>query len=189
MRTLVETIDRTLLNIGREPRDLLFETLLAFDNLGLSDEEEICAVASAIAANAAGAHRRHVARYLDAIKVWAIEMAVDAASPPPRLYSLPAAESVAEGTDLLLAGTQELLDALQAADVSLQDRLVAELTLYTRLLKRHDVNTINLALYRVAEAIAGAGFKQGELVAVPLRETRPIERTDRLEDMMVRGTA
>jgi hypothetical protein len=189
MRTLVETIDKTLLNIGREPRDLLFETIMAFDNLGLSDEEEICAIASAIASNAAGTHRRHVARYIDAIKVWAIEMAVDAASPPPRLHSLPVPESVAEGTDLLLGGTRELLDALEEAQVALQDRLVTELTLYTRLLKRHDVNTINLALYRVTEATAAASFKPGELVAVPLRETRTLVRTDRLEDLMVRGTA
>jgi len=189
MRTLVETIDKTLSNIGREPRDLLFETLLAFDNLGLSDEEEICAIASALASNAAGTHRRHVARYLDAIKVWAVEMAVDAASPPPRLHSLPAAESVAEGIDLLLAGTRDLLDALEAADVGLQDRLVAELTLYTRLLKRHDVNTINLALYQVTEATALTSFRPGEMVEVPLRETRTVCRTDKLEDLMVRGTA
>jgi hypothetical protein len=189
MRTLVETIDRTLLNIGREPRDRLFETILAFDNLGLSDEEEICAIASAIASNAAGMHRRHVARYLDAIKVWAVEMAVDAASPPPRLHSLPEPESVAEGTDLLISGTSELLEALEAAEVTLQDRLVAELTLYTRLLKRHDVNTINIALYRVTEATALHDFKPGELVAVPLRESHQIGRADRLEDLMVRGTA
>jgi hypothetical protein len=189
MRTLVETIDKTLTNIGREPRDLLFETLLAFDNLGLSDEEEICAIASAIASNAAGTHRRHVGRYLDAIKVWAVEMAVDAASPPPRLHSLPVPESVVEGIELLLSGTRDLLDALEAADVGLQDRLVAELTLYTRLLKRHDVNTINLALFQVTEATALTSYRPGEMLAVPLRETRTLTRTDRLEELSVRGTA
>ena len=189
MRTLVETIDRALSNIGREPRDLLFEIILAFDNLGLSDEEEICAIATAIASNAAGTHRRHVSRYLDAIKVWAIEMAVDAASPPPRVDSLPVPESVAEGTDILLSGTRELLDALETADATLQDRLVVELTLYTRLLKRHDVNTINLALHRVTEATTMRGFQPGEMIAVPLRETHTLSRTDRLEDLMVRGTA
>jgi hypothetical protein len=189
MRSLVETIDRTLLNIGREPRDLLFETIVAFDNLGLSDEEEICAIASALATNAAGTHRRHVARYLDAIKVWAIEMAMDASSPPPRVYATPVPESVAEGADLLLDGTRELLDALEVADASLQDRLVAELTLYTRLLKRHDVNTINLVLHRVAEAMAVMSYRPGELVAVPLREARMTTRTDRLEELTIRGTA
>jgi hypothetical protein len=189
MRSLVETIDITLSNIGREPRDLLFETIVAFDNLGLTDEEEICAIASALASNATGTHRRHVARYLDAIKVWAIEMAIDAAPAPPRVYSLPAPESVAEGTDLLLDGTRELHEALEEADATLKDRLVAELTLYTRLLKRHDVNTINLALNQVTAAAAQPSFKPGELVAVPLRETHALARTDRLEDLIARGTA
>ncbi|MEA2756481.1 MAG: hypothetical protein QOJ54_2770 [Aliidongia sp.] len=189
MRSLAETIDQTLSNIGREPCDLLFETIVAFDNLGLSDEEEICAIASALASNAAGPHRRHVARYIEAIKVWAVEMAVDAASPPPRLYSLPTPESVAEGTDLLVGATRELIEVLEQTQATLQDRLVAELTLYTRLLKRHDVNTINLALHQVTEAAALAGFKPGIMVAVPLRETRALTRTDRLEDLMVRGTA
>jgi|HubBroStandDraft_1064217.scaffolds.fasta_scaffold00043_39 hypothetical protein len=189
MRSLVETIDRTLSNIGREPRDLLFETIVAFDNLGLSDEEEICAIASALASNAAGTHRRHVARYLDAIKVWAIEMASAAAPPPPRVFNLPAPESVAEGTDLLREATRELQEVLEAAQATLQDRLVAELTLYTRLLKRHDVNTINLALHQVGEATALRDFKPGELIAVPLRETHALARTDRLEDLTVRGTA
>jgi hypothetical protein len=91
--------------------------------------------------------------------------------------------------DLLISGTSELLEALEAAEVTLQDRLVAELTLYTRLLKRHDVNTINIALYRVTEATALHDFKPGELVAVPLRESHQIGRADRLEDLMVRGTA
>jgi hypothetical protein len=162
---------------------------LDFDNLGLSAEEEICAIASAIASNAAGPHRTHVARYLDAIKVWAVEMAVAAASPPPRLHRLPIPESVVEGTDLLRTGTHELLEALEAANVGLQDRLVAELALYARLLKRHDVNTINIALCRVTEATASNTFKPGELVAVPLRESHAVARTDRLEDLMVRGTA
>ena len=189
MRSLVETIDKTLSNIGRTPRDLLFETIMAFDNLELSDEEEICAIASAIAANAAGRYRRHTDRYLDAVKIWAVEMSVAAASPPPRLYRLPVTRKIEAGTTLLLDSTSDLVEALADAAASVQDRMVAELTLYARLLGRRDVNTIHLALDRVVEATAAKNFKFGQILALPLRETASIGRSDRLDDMVMRGTA
>jgi hypothetical protein len=189
MRSLVETIDKTLSNIGRTPRDLLFETVIAFDNLELSDEEEICAVASAIAANAAGRYRRRVDNYLDAVRIWAVEMAVEAGSPPPRLYRLPITHRIEAGAALLLDGTIDLVEALADAAASVQDRMVAELTLYAKLLGRHDVNTIHLALDRVAEATAAMNFKPGQVLALPLRETHVMRRTDRLEDVVMRGTA
>jgi hypothetical protein len=189
MGSLNETIDQTLTNIGREPRDLLLETLESFWHLELSDEEQVCSIAGALASCAMASHNRHVAKYLEAIRVWAVELAAATLPGPPRLRRPSSAEHVAEGADLLIAGTQQLLDVLNEAEVGLQDRLVAELTLYTRLLGRHDANTIHLVMQCVAKAVSSAAYQPGDPVTVPLRETAPFTRTSPLDDVMARGTA
>ncbi len=188
MSSLVETIDRTLTNIGREPRDLLIDTISSFDNLELSDEEQICAIASALAACAVSSHRRHVGKYLEAVRVWALELSAAILPPPPRLRSLPVARRAADGTDLLIDGAEQLLEILRDSGIGLQDRLVAELTLFTRLLGRHDANTINIVVQSVGDAAGMSAFRSGDVIAIPLRFD-PDEVLGPLEEMAPRGTA
>jgi len=189
MSSLMETIDRTLINIGREPRDLLLETIEAFDVMELTDEEQICAIASALASSARSSHRRHMAKYLEAVRVWSLELASSALPAPPRLRSQPLSREIAAGADLLIAGAEQLIEVLREAEIGLQDRLVAELTLFTRLLGRQDANTIHRVIQCVANAAAVADFQIGDIVSVPLGDMLISSEPLSLEDMMPRGTA
>jgi hypothetical protein len=188
MGSLLETIDRTLTNIGREPRDLLIETIDAFSTLELSDEEQVCAIASALASCALSSHRRHVAKYLEAVRVWALELAGEVSPAPPKLRAQPVPRRVAAAADLLGDGAEQLIEAMRDAGIGLQDRLVAELTLFTRLLGRQDANTINIVVQCIGDAISVAEFRAGDIISVPLRDM-PTDRFVSLEDMVPRGTA
>jgi hypothetical protein len=178
-----------LTNIGRETRDLLIETIESFNTLELSDEEQVCAIASALATCALGSHRRHVAKYLEAVRVWAQELAGHISPAPPRLRTLPISRRVAAGADLLSEGAEQLIDAMRDSGIGLQDRLVAELTLFTRLLGQQDANTINIVIQSVGDAISVPDFRDGDIVSVPLRDPAPSTLSISLQDMTPRGTA
>lgn len=189
MGSLGQTIDRTLSNIGRTPRDVLLETLASFENFGLPDEERVAAIATAVAASAVSYHGRHTAKFLDAVQVWALE-AADCGSPPvPRISYAPEPSTIMEAGEILLSGLDSLLDALKGAEVPLQDRVVSELALYTRLLGQHDVNTILLVVGAVGEAIADPDFTAGTIVTVALRDPAPFDRTADLSTIQTRGVA
>jgi hypothetical protein len=170
MSSLIETIDRTLTNIGREPRDVLIETIESFNAMDLSDEEEICALATALASCAMTSHRRHVGKYLEAVRVWALELAEEASPEPPRLRTHPVSRRVAEGAGLMIEGTEQLIGIMHDAGVGLQDRLVAELTLVARILGRQDANTINIVIQSVGDALTNPTFHRGDIVQVALRD-------------------
>ncbi|HWK45858.1 MAG TPA: hypothetical protein VNT30_14145 [Stellaceae bacterium] len=189
MTSLAETIDRTLANIGNDPRDLLLDTLDGFEALGLPDEERLSAIATAIGTSAVTNHARHIRVYLDAIQVWALEVAVGRSPPPARLNTVANPARSALGAEVLITGADTLLDSLRSQNVNLQDRLVTELALYTRLIGQHDANCILLTLRSVADAIHRPDFFPGTHISVLLRDTRMLTREQSLADMPVRGTA
>jgi hypothetical protein len=189
MTSLAETIDRTLANIGTDPRDLLLDTLDGFESLGLPDEERLSAIATAIGNSAVTHHARHARIYLDAIQVWALEIAAELLPPPARLRSIPNTARSALGAEVLIAGAANLLESLRMQNVSLQDRLVTELALFTRLIGQHDANSILLTLRSVVEAIEQPGFSAGAAIDVILRDQSMPSRYQALEDMPVRGMA
>lgn len=189
MSSLSRTIHEGLTNIGHGPRDLLLETLADFETLGLGDEERVSALATVITASAASHHQRHVRRFLDAVQVWALETAADHAAGLPRIGAEPEPSAAARGAELLILGLAELIEALDVGCVPVQDRVVAELTLYTRLLGVHDAHTILLVLGAVAAALADPEYRPGQLLLVSLRDPLPAPRTADLAALPTQGVA
>lgn len=188
MSTLALTIDRALHNIGRTARGVLRETAGAFDFLPMTDEERLSAIATALAATAIIHHGRHVARFLDAVRIWSLESRGDRASPladaePAR------AEIVSEGAELICSGAEALLEALDRAGIPLEDRVVAELALFTRLLERLDLHSVLRTFGLVADALAAPGFQAGNLIRVEVCAPVWADRHADLATLPVVGTA
>jgi hypothetical protein len=188
MSSMALTIDRAMSNIGQAARGVLRETLYAFDMLELSDEERVSAIATALAATAINHHGRHVSKFLDAVRIWALETGGGRMIPQPH-PEFAQAEQVSEAAELVCAGTDALLEALDRTGVPLQDRAVAELTLYTRLLERADLHTILQTVGAATDAVAAPGFRAGYLVHVVLSAPAPVDRDIDLRTVAVRGMA
>ena len=101
MSTLALTIDRTLHNIGQTARGVLRETVSAFDMMPMSDEERLSAIATALAARAILHHGKHIARFLDAVRIWALEAGGERFAPIADPESA-RAEAVGEGANVHL---------------------------------------------------------------------------------------
>jgi hypothetical protein len=188
MGSLALTIDQTMSSIGGTARGVLTETLREFELMTISDEERVSAIATALAATAIIHHRRHVGRFLDAVRVWALETGGAQSGIEPD-EQFPRAELVAEAADLVCSGMETLLDELEKTGAAVQDRAVAELTLYTRLFERMDIHTALQALGAVVTAVATPGFRAGDLVHVPLMQPLPVRRDADLTTLPTRGLA
>jgi hypothetical protein len=188
MSTMALTIDRTLSNIGQTARGVLRQTVSAFDCLALSDEERVSALATALATCAVLHHRQHIPEFLAAVRIWALETddgrAAPLASPDPALPEL-----VSEAAELVASGAQALLAALDRGQIPVQDRAVAELTLYTRLLERVDVHLVLEIFGRAEKAVASPGFRAGQLVHVAVFDPLPLGRDADLATVAARGIA
>ena len=189
MNSLAETIDSALQAAGSLTENRLRDIIAEFDALNLSDEEGLAAVATAVAATACARHARHKAIYLDAVRTWSLEIAAALVPPPPRVRFAVELERVAEGADLLIAGSASLVALMAAQEIRTQDRLVTELALVSRLLGRSDANTVHLALGAVERAVKTPGFRRGAVVVVPPRDTTPLCRTADLALLEPRGCA
>ncbi len=189
MRALVETINQTLRNIGTGPGQVLLETIESFEELTLTDQERICALASSIANSALTYHSTRVDSYLDAIRMAAMAIALEILPPPPTVGAFPTLGHIAAGADLLSGGLHHLIDALYREAIGMEDRLIAEIALYARLLGRHDPNTVQTVLRGIDDALSHPDFVEGDLVAVPLGDPSKIDVTMPLEHMPVLGVA
>ncbi|HZB89915.1 MAG TPA: hypothetical protein VE397_00640 [Stellaceae bacterium] len=190
MSSLVETISTALAAVGPAMESRLRELLAEFGELNLDEEDRLSAVATVIATAASTHHRRHKAVYLEAVRTWALEIAGTLAPAPLRLPAMPVAGPVEEGAEILIAGLDALIDSMNQAGVSVQDRLVAELAVVARLLGEHDANTIHMTLMTIGESLAHPDYQPGELVEVPLRQAvQPLSRDVRLEAVTPRGVA
>jgi hypothetical protein len=190
MSSLAETISNALQAIGQMTEDRLRDVMAEFDNMNMSGEERLAAVATAVAATAATHHRRHKQVYLDAVRTWALEIAAELQPAPLRLRAAPDRGQIEDGAEVLIGGIDGLIEIMTADAVRTQDRLVTELALVSRLLGQHDANTIHLTMLTVVRAIEREDYRPGSLVAVPLREiTRPVDRLASLETMAPRGCA
>ncbi|HEV2675580.1 MAG TPA: hypothetical protein VGV37_13635 [Aliidongia sp.] len=189
MRALVETINQTLRNIGLGPGRVLLETIESFEELSLSDQERVSALASSIANSALAYHRTRIAGYLDAIRGSAMTIALEILPPPPVADSCPLLGNIAEGADLLSSGLNQLIDALCLASICMEDRIIAEIALYARLLGRHDPNTVQIVLRGIDEALSHPDFATGDLVAVALVDPSPLDLSLPLDRMPTLGVA
>jgi len=189
LRALVETINQTLRNIGVGPGRVLLETIESFEEMTLTDQERISALASAIAGSALAYHSTRVASYLDAIRVSAMAIALEILPPPPAIGAYPTLGHIAEGADLLSGGLQHLIDMLYSEAIGLEDRIIAEIALYARLLGRHDPNTVHAVLAGVDDALRHPDFAEGDLVAVSLGDPARIDGSMPLEQMPILGVA
>jgi hypothetical protein len=190
MSSLVETINTALAAVGPATETRMRELLTEFGELNLGDEDRLSALATVIATAAATHHRRHKQIYLDAVKTWALEIAGALEPEPLRLAGIPAGGPVEEGAEILISGLDALIEAMNQQGVGVQDRLVTELAVVTRLLGQHDANAIHMTLMTVADILTDPDYQPGELVAVPLREAvQPLSREARLEMLTPRGVA
>lgn len=189
MRTLVDTINQTLRNIGVGPGRVLLETIESFEEMTLTDQERISALASSIAGSALAYHSTRVSGYLDAIRVSAMAIALEILPPPPAVGGLPALGHIAEGADLLSGGLHHLIDLLYSEAIGVEDRVIAEIALYARLLGRHDPNTVQTVLRGVGDALNHPDFAEGDLVAVCLGDPSKIDAARPLEEMPILGVA
>ncbi len=189
MRDLVDTINQTLRNIGVGPGRILIETIESFEEMTLTDQERISALASAIAGSALAYHSTRVASYLDAIRVSALAIALEILPPPPAIGAYPTLVHIAEGADLLSGGLHHLIDELYSEAIGMEDRIIAEIALYARLLGRHDPNTVQAVLSGVDDALQHPDFVEGDLVAVPLGDPFHIDAAMPLEQMPILGVA
>lgn len=190
MGSLAETINSALQAVGQAAEDRLRDVIADFDGANLTDEERLAAVATAIAANAVAHHGRHKSVYLDAVRTWALEIAAELQPRPMRLRRPVRVDNVEEGAEVLISGLDSLIEMMVGQDTRTQDRLVTELALIARLLGENDVNTIHLAMLAVSRALDSEGYKPGELVTVPLRETGALlDRHAMLESLQPRGCA
>lgn len=189
LRALVETINQTLRNIGPGPGRVLLDTIESFEGLRLTDQERISALASSIANSALAYHSTRVAGYLDAIGLSAMAIALEILPPPPAVGAFPTLGHIAEGADLLSGGLDLLIDELSSESIAMEDRIIAEIALYARLLGRHDPNTVQTVLRGVDDALQHPDFVEGDLVAVSLADPAQIDAAMPLEQMPVLGVA
>jgi hypothetical protein len=189
LRALVETINQTLRNIGMGPGRILLETIESFEELTLTDQERISALASSIAGSALAYHSNRIDSYLDAIRVSAMAIALEILPPPPSIGAFPTLGHIAEGADLLSGGLHELIDVLYSEAVGTEDRVIAEIALYARLLGRHDPNTVQAVLVGVDDALQHPDFVEGDLVAVAIGDPSKIAANLPLEHMPILGVA
>lgn len=189
MRALVETINQTLRNIGVGPGRVLLDTIESFEEMALTDQERISALASSIASSALAYHSTRIAGYLDAVRVSAMAIALEILPPPPVVDAFPTVGHIAEGADLLSCGLHHLIEALSTASVGMEDRIIAEIALYARLLGRHDPSTVQAVLRGIDDALNHPDFAGGDLVAVALADPSRIDLSLPLEQMPTVGIA
>jgi hypothetical protein len=185
----MRTINQTLHNIGFGAGRVLLDTIESFESMELTDQERVSAIASAIAGCALAYHGSRIAGYLDAIRASALEIALAILPAAPTTTGAPALGRIAEGAELLSGGLEQLLDALSNAAIGLEDRVVAEIALYARLLGRHDPNTVLNALRGVDDALNHPDFTEGDLIAVLPIDAGPIDPTMPLDGMPILGIA
>jgi hypothetical protein len=190
MATLSETINSALQAVGTATESRLRDVIAEFDNMNISGEERLDAIATALAALAWTHHRRHKQVYLEAVKAWSLEIAGELQPYPLRLRGAPDLRQVAEAAEVLISGVDALIEMMSAGAVKTQDRLVTELAVVARLLGEHDANTIHLTLLTVAAMIDESGYDAGAVVTVPLRDLAlPVARNAALEALAPRGCA
>lgn len=179
MSTLAETISSALRAAGPQTEDRLRDVITEFDGFGLTPEERLAAVATAVAAIAALHHKKHKKVYLDAVQTWALEVAAEIQPRPvPVRARPPRAAAVEAGAEALVNGVDALIELMVCQDVRTQDRLVTELALVSRLLGQNDANAIHLAMLAILNAMGEAAFQAGAMVVVPIRETAAILTRD-----------
>jgi DNA mismatch repair protein MutH len=189
MSSLAHTIDSALANIGKESRGVLLDTLDAFDELGLPGEERVSAIATLIGASAVSYHHRHVGKFLNAVQVWALEAASAGVATQSRPSFEPEPEAVSDAGELLAEGLEALLDCLHRSHVPLQDRVISELTLYTRLLAQHDSVVIIRTISAIADAITQPDFAAGDEIMVSFHDNLSIDRGGDLTYLRPHGVA
>jgi hypothetical protein len=190
MSTLLETIGDTMMRLGPGTRDRMRDIVAELAGLNLGAEDRLSVLATALAAVASLHHAPHMPVYIEAVRAWSLEISVGLAPSPLRLSSLSGDGPVEDGAEILIAGLDSLLDGIAGEAVTLQDRLVLELALFSQLLGQHDASAVHLTLRAVSEAVADDDYRPGRAVRVPVEEMAlPLDRDACLESVAPRGVA
>jgi len=190
MNSLVDTISDAVARLGPRMGGQIDEIVAELGGLALDTEDQLTVLATALAAMATRHHGRHKPVYLEAVRIWSLEISVGL-SPPPARLSLPSGGGpVEDGADILIAGLDGLIEAMLQDGIGMQDRLVIELALFAQLMGQHDANAIHLTLAAVNDALAGAEYCAGRTVRVPLGGmVQPLARDACLASLAPRGVA
>jgi hypothetical protein len=190
MSSLAETISTALRRVGCDMEGRLHEIMADFQSLSLTDEERLVAVATTIATTARTHHHRHTSVYLDAVRTWSLEIAAELEPPPIRVRYRIDEERVADAVDILTSGIDALIELMGALGTRIQDRLVTELAIVSRLLGQVDASVIHMTLREIGRALESSDFEPGTLLMLPLRETtKMIDRGADLALLQPRGCA
>lgn len=191
MSSMADTINDALAAIGGSTESSLRTIIADFGALSLSVEDRLSVLATVIANAATVHHTGHTSAYLNAVRIWSVEIAGAVQPSPPRFDGMePDEAAVDDAAEMLIAGLDGLVQAMSDAGVRVQDRLVAELALVARLLGQHDANTIHFMLMAVRNVLSHGGYRAGDRVDVPLYEmTRPLTRNAPLASTLPRGLA
>ena len=190
MNSLVETISDAVARLGPRMGGQINDIVAELGGLSLDTEDQLTVLATALAAMATRHHGRHKPTYLEAVRVWSLEISAGLAPPPSRLCVPAGNGPVEDGADILIGGVDGLIEAMLQDGIGMQDRLVIELALFAQLLGQHDANAIHLTLAAVNEAMAGAEYCAGQTVRVPLAEmAQPLDRDVCLALLAPRGVA
>ena len=190
MNSLVDTISDAVARLGPQTGGQINEIIAELAGLALDTEDQLSVLATSLAAMATRHHGRHKPVYLEAVRIWSLEISVALAPPPARAAIMGDGGPVEDGADILIGGLDGLIETMLQEGVGMQDRLVIELALLARLLGQHDANAIHLTLATVSEALAGPDYCAGQTVRVPLGTMgRPLSRDACLAAVAARGVA
>src|SRR5262249_21431814 len=151
---------------GRIAHHVISPHLARFSALDRGGAERLAAIAGAIAAAAAKRHGPSQARFLQQLQELTRPAAGVAAYADHDTSGPEHDKLVASGIATLDAGFDRLAEELAAASVAPERAAAVEAVLLSRLLSGHRPHRVRLALLACAVALAGPGYRPGDLVPI-----------------------
>jgi hypothetical protein len=166
-----ETIQQAMARAGRLAQGDIAATLNAFDQLALSRQERLAAIASAIAATLKKRHAGDGEAFLKALRDLTRPAIGHFGDPDEGELFL---TRVVEGLRVIDKGLDRLIERLEAAGLPSETAAVVETVMLARLLAAHRPLLITLALEAAELAADRDDFRPGDIVPlVAVRQASP----------------
>lgn len=158
-----ETVQQAMARAGRLAQNDLAAAFTGFERLGLSRQERLAAIASAVAACQRKRHAGDGAGFVRALR--------ELTRPALGYFGdLGGGElflsRVVEGLRLVVRGLDRLFDRLQEAGLSAESAALVEAVMLARLLTQHRPHQIRLAIDAAERAAARPDYVPGDIVAL-----------------------
>jgi hypothetical protein len=156
-----ETVHQAMTRAGRLAQNDLAAALTGFDNLGLSRQERLAAIASAIAASHRKRHAADGADFLRALReLTRPAMGYFGALGDGELFL----SRVSEALRLIVRGLDRLVARLEEVGLSAESAALVETVMLARLLAVHRPQQITLAIAAAERAAARPDYTPGDIV-------------------------